>query len=84
MAVGHRSTHLQQRPLLPLGTAATVLLMLVLCVPAGWHAYGLLDRHGPVAMLRDLPPIELLLTGALLALPFVTLWLLRIQWQAKD
>lgn len=67
-----------RKSLLPLGT---VLFMMGLCAPLAWYAGRLLDRHGPAASLADLPSLELLLAAALLALPFVALRLLRVDWQ---
>lgn len=70
-----------RKPLLPPGTAATVLFMMGLCAPLGWYAGRLFDRHGPTTSLAGLPPLELLLAMGLLALPFVALRLLRVDWQ---
>ena len=67
----------------PLGKTATVLFMMGLCAPLGWYAGRLLDRHGPTASLAGLPPLELLLAMGLLALPFVALRLLRVDWQVE-
>lgn len=71
-----------QKPRLPLGAAATVPLLIGLCAPLAWQADRLIARHGFAARLADLPPLELLATFCLLALPFVALRLLRIRWQA--
>lgn len=70
-----------RKPLLPLGTAATILFMMGLCVPLCWYAGHLLDRYGATASLAGLPPLELLLATGLLALPFAALRLLRVDWQ---
>jgi hypothetical protein len=71
------------KPLLPLGTTMTVLLMLGLCVPLGWYAIWLLGRHDPAVSLSGLPVMELLPAAVLLALPFAALRLLRIEWRAE-
>lgn len=70
-----------RKPLLPLGAPGTILFMLGLCAPLVWYAGMLPGRHGPAASLADLPPLELLLAMALLALPFAALRLLRVDWQ---
>lgn len=72
-----------RKPRPPLGVAATILLMVVLCAPLAWHADRLIARHGLAARLADLPPLELLAAFCLLVLPFVALRLLRVRWQAE-
>jgi hypothetical protein len=70
------------KALRPLGTTSTILLMLGLCLPLGWYAVRLLDRHDPAASLSGLPVMELLPAAFLLALPFAVLRLLGVRWQA--
>lgn len=72
-----------RKPQPPLGVAATILLMVVLCAPLAWHADRLIARHGLPARLADLPPLELLTAFCLLVLPFVALRLLRVRWQTE-
>ncbi len=72
-----------RKPRPPLGAAATILLMVVVCAPLAWHADRLIARHGLAASLVDLPPLELLTAFCLLVLPFVALRLLRVRWQAE-
>lgn len=72
----------RRAPLLRLGTKATALFIISLCLPLVWHAHLLQERLGSAASLAGLPPLELMLALGLLALPFVVLRLLRIDWQA--
>ncbi len=57
--------------------------MMGLSAPLIWYAHSLLDLHGPAASLSGLAPLELLLAMGLLALPFVVLRLLRVDWQTE-
>jgi hypothetical protein len=72
---------LLRKPPRPLGTAPAIMLMLGLCAPLGGYAAWLLDRHSPAVSLIALSPLELLPAIGLLALPFVALRLLRVDWQ---
>jgi hypothetical protein len=74
---------LLRKPPHPLGTAPTIMLMLGLCAPLGGYTAWLLDRHSPAVSLAALSPLELLPAIGLLALPFVALKLLRVDWQAE-
>lgn len=71
----------RRNPLLPLGTVATTALMTSLCIPLAGYVLWLHDRHGPATRLAELALLELLPAMGLLALPFVVLRLLRIDWQ---
>jgi hypothetical protein len=73
----------ERKQLLRMGAPATLLFMAGLCAPAAWYSGWLVDRHGPAASLAGLPAWELLAGAALLALPFVALRLLRIEWQPE-
>ena len=73
----------RRAPLLPMGTGATIVFMLGLCAPLVWYTGQLHESHGPIANIAGLPPLELLLAVGLLALPFVVLKLLRIDWQIE-
>jgi hypothetical protein len=64
----------------PLGTVATVLFILSLCFPVIWYVLELLESYGPNQSLTGLALMELLIVIILLALPFLALRVLRVNW----
>ncbi len=63
------------------GAAGIVALLLILCAPLAGYTYKLAERHGAGFALSSLPAGELMLSLALLVLPFAGLSLLNIGWR---
>jgi len=66
-----------------LGKFATILLIVISCMPLGFYVHWLNDQYSSTMTLSELTLVELLVTVVLLLLPFVVLRLLRVKWQAE-